>query len=48
MRLRLRFWLLRHEEAPPAPEDDPRRSPDYCWAHDQTYPACAAEHEEQS
>jgi hypothetical protein len=42
-----RAWLLRAEEAPPVPPDDPTRDPNYCWTHGQIYPACAGQHEEQ-
>jgi hypothetical protein len=43
----LRALILRAEEAPPVPADDPTRNPDYCWTHGQIYPACAGQHEEK-
>lgn len=42
----IRARLLRVEEDPPAPADDPTRNPNYCWMHGQIYPACAGQHEE--
>lgn len=39
--------IVRAEEAPPVPADDPTRNPNYCWTHGQIYPACAGRHEEQ-
>jgi hypothetical protein len=44
---RHRAWLLRAEEEPPVPPDDPTRNPNWCWTHGQIYPACAGQHEEQ-
>lgn len=44
----IRARLLRAEEEPPAPADDPTRDPNYCWMHNALYPACAQQHEEQS
>lgn len=38
--------LLRTEEAPPAPADDPTRDPNWCHTHGQMWPACAPQHEE--
>ena len=39
--------MLRAEEEPPVPADDPTRDPNYCWMHSQIYPACAQQHEQE-
>lgn len=40
----VRARLLSAEEEPPVPADDPTRDPDWCWAHNKMWPACADEH----
>lgn len=45
--LALHARILRAEEAPPVPADDPTRNPNWCHAHSQMWPACAPQHEEQ-
>lgn len=40
-----RAWLLRRQEDPAVPPDDPQRDPNWCHAHGQMYPACAPQHE---
>jgi hypothetical protein len=40
-------YMLRSEEPEPAPADDPTRDPNWCWTHQQIYPACAGQHEGQ-
>jgi hypothetical protein len=44
----LRALILRSEDAPPVPADDPTRDPNWCHTHGQMWPACAPQHEEQS
>lgn len=39
-----RAWVLRTEEEPPVPLDDPQRDPNYCWTHNMVWPACAGMH----
>lgn len=46
--LALHARILRAEEAPPVPVDDPTRNPNWCHAHSQMWPACAPQHEEES
>lgn len=45
--LGLRMSILRVEDEPPVPANDPTRDPNWCWTHSQTWPACAPQHEEQ-
>ena len=39
--------MVRTEEAPPVPAEDPTRNPNWCWTHQQMWPACAGQHEEK-
>jgi hypothetical protein len=32
------------EQVVTANDDDPRRSPNWCWTHNMLYPACAGMH----
>lgn len=40
---RMLFSKLVAEQSKVA-NDDPRRSPNWCWMHDAMYPACIARH----
>jgi hypothetical protein len=39
--------VMRTEEPAPVPLDDPTRDPNWCWTHNQMYPACAQQHEQE-
>jgi hypothetical protein len=39
-----RTRALHAEHAPPVAADDPTRSPNWCWAHNAMWPACADRH----
>lgn len=42
--LLLRTRALLAGQAPPVAADDPMRSPNWCWAHNAMWPACADRH----